>query len=130
MERVNELFRSRQQENTRGGNGSWMMLVVKSGEGRRGIPLFLCPCIVPPFFHYVITLIIRNIYYITHYIILPVQTSCAIVIVQLCNQLMKIFGSKRPGMLLLLSATKKFINSFHSSFVIEQLTCDAYRANG
>ena len=40
-------------------------------------------------------------------------TSCAIVIVQLCNQLMKIFGSKRPGILLLLSATKKFINSFH-----------------
>ena len=26
---------------------------------------------------------------------------------------MKIFGSKRPGILLLLSATKKFINSFH-----------------
>ena len=65
-----------------------------------------CSCIVPTF-HYVITLIIRNIYYIIHYVILPVQTSCAIVIVQLCNQLMKIFGSKRPGILLLLSATKK-----------------------
>ena len=31
------------------------------------------------------TLIICNIYYIIHYVILPVQTSCAIVIVQLCK---------------------------------------------
>ena len=50
-----------------------------------------------------------------------VQTSCAIVSVQLCNQLMKIFGSKRPGILLLLSATKKFINSFHLTRVAMNL---------